>query len=282
MRFLTLFIVLFTIPLFSQQMPADSVTGPWLHNMVAGLTATQVSFTDWAQGGENALSWTLTAEGKSLLDLAKYYWSNNYKFAFGQTRLGNQDIRKTDDKIDFESILTYKLGQYVNPYVAATAKTQFSSGYAYDNAGGKTEISAFLDPGYFTQSAGVGYEPVVGVKTRLGAGLREIITSDFNGYADDPATLTEIEKTRIDGGLESVTDLNFAIDDNVLFTSKLELFAPLKTLDEVVVRSDNSIAAKVGKFITANLNVQFINERRITPKTQVKESVAMGLSYTLF
>jgi hypothetical protein len=213
-------------------------------------------------------------------DNDKTNWSNAYKVAFGQTRLGDQGLRKTDDKIDFETVLTYKLGGYVNPYAAATMKTQFARGYKYDAPGLKTPLSNFFDPGYLTQSAGVGYQPMPEIKTRLGAALREIFTSEFPRYADDPATV-DTEKTRVDGGLESTTELEWKLDENILFTSKLELFAAFKTLDEVVVRNDNTIAAKVSKYITVNLNVQLINEKRISPRTQVKETLALGLSYTL-
>ena len=252
----------------------------WKHSLVGGLNLTQVAFTDWAQGGENALAWGLSLEGKSVNDLEKSNWSNSYKFAFGQARLGNLGLRKTDDKIDLETVLTYKFGTYVNPYAAATLKSQFAQGYKYDGVGNKTPVSRFFDPGYLTQSVGAGYQPIPEIKTRFGAALREILTSEFTGYADDPTT-TAIEKTRVDGGLESVTEVEWKIDDNILFTSKLELFAPFKTIDEIVVRNDNTIAAAVNKYITVNLNVQLINEKRISPRTQIKETLAIGLTYRL-
>jgi hypothetical protein len=95
----------------------------------------QVALKDWSGGGEDALSWTLSVEGKSELTKERYDWSNAYKFAFGQTKLGDQGIRKTDDKIDLESILTYKMGTLINPYVGATLKSQFAKGFVYGDAG---------------------------------------------------------------------------------------------------------------------------------------------------
>ncbi len=252
----------------------------WNHSLVSGLNLTQVAFTDWAQGGENALAWALSLEGKSVNDLEKSNWSNSYKFAFGQARLGSLGLRKTDDKIDLETILTYKFGVYINPYAAATLKSQFAQGYKYDAAGNKTPVSKFFDPGYLTQSVGAGYQPMPEIKTRIGAALREIFTSQFIGYADDPTT-TAIEKTRVDGGLESVTEVEWKMDDTILFTSKLELFAPFKAIDEIVVRNDNTIAASVNKYITVNLNVQLINEKQISPRTQIKETLSIGLTYRL-
>ena len=137
------FIMLCFIPLCisaQPKVPPDTVTAPpppWKHSVVSGLTLTQVSFTDWAQGGENALSYTLSVDGKSVYDNDKTNWSNAYKLAFGQTRLGDQGLRKTDDKIDLENVLTYKLGDYVNPYAAATMKTQFARGLQVRCLGGE-------------------------------------------------------------------------------------------------------------------------------------------------
>ena len=253
----------------------------WKHSLVSGLNLTQVALTDWAQGGENALAWTLVIDGKSTREADVVEWSNTYKFAFGQTRLGSQGIRKTEDKIDFESILIYKLGTLINPYGAATVKSQFAPGFMYDNAGNETQVSQFFDPGYLTQSFGVGYQPMNEIKTRFGVALREIITSNHTQYSDD-ATTTDIEKTRVEGGLEWVTDITWQLDENLLLISKLEFFSPLKTFDETVFRADNSITAKVNKYITANLNLQILNDKKVSPRTQFKETIALGLSYTIF
>lgn len=272
--------------LFAAMAQAQDSTKPapvygWKHGMVAGLTLTQVAFTDWAQGGENALSYALNADGKSVEDELGSNWENTYKFAFGQTRIGGQGLRKTDDIIDLSTVYTYKLGAYINPYAAATVKSQFAKGYMFDAAGNEIEVSKFFDPGYLTQSVGVGYKPGKEIKTRLGFALREIITDQFTKYADDPATAA-IEKTSVDGGIESVTNVELQLDDNILFRTDLELFSPIKRMDEVVVRSTTTITGKVNKYISAIFGLQLINEKRISPRTQVKENISLGLSYTVF
>jgi hypothetical protein len=160
-----------------------------------------VVFGLWVQGGQNALAYTVTLDGKSDFDAEVTNWSNSYKFAFGQTRLGDQGLRKTDDKIDLQMVFTYKLGTHVNPYVSGTLKTQFAEGLKYDKEGRGTVVSRFFDPAYLTQAAGVGYQPLPELKTRLGAAIREIVTSTYVTYSDDPAT-TKIEKVKIDGGFE--------------------------------------------------------------------------------
>ena len=154
-------------------------------------------------------------------------------------------------------------------------KTQFSKGYTYDALGNGTAISNFMDPGFLTQSAGAGYQPIPEVKERLGAALREIVTSEFTQYSGG-------KRTQVEGGLESVTEVNARLDENLFINAKLELFSAFRKMQEVVVRSDNTITAKISKYFSTNINVQLIQERPISPRTQVKQTIALGFSYVLF
>lgn len=258
---------------------AEKEKSPWTHKLVGNLAANQVALKDWSQGGDDALSWGLTIDGKSIRETKFTLSTTTYKFAFGQTKLGDQPIRKTTDKIDLETILTYKMDKYINPYVATTAKTQGFKGYNYTPAG-KVAVAQFMDPAYLTQSAGVGFTPRSEIKTRLGLALREIITRDFNHYADDKETLKKVEKIRVDGGIESVTNGEWQLKDNVLLTSKLEIFAPFTALDETSVRSDNTIMVKLIRYVTLNVGLVIVDDATASDKLQIKQATALGLSYT--
>jgi hypothetical protein len=257
--------------------PIAADTSAWKHTMIVSANITQISFTDWAQGGENAFAYALFLEGKSAYTLDAVDWVNSYKFGFGQANLASQGTRKTDDKIDLESVLTYKVGTYINPFASASMKTQFVEGATYDAQGNKTPVSNFFDPAYLTQTVGLGYQPVPEVKTRLGGALREIIADKFAAAYIGDAT----KKTKVDGGLESVTEVGWTVMENVVLNAKLEIFAPLKQFDRMTVRSDNTLSAKVNKFLSMNLNVQLINEPEVLARTQVKQTLALGFSYTL-
>lgn len=254
----------------------------WKHTMIISANITQVSFTDWAQGGENALAYALFMEGKSTYAVDVIEWVNSYKFGYGQAKFGSQKIRKTDDKIDLESVLTYKIGTYVNPFASASLKTQFTEGVMYDASGHATPVSNFFDPAYLMQTVGVGYQPGPEVKTRLGVALRETIAKTFaSKYSDDLTTTSEVEKLRIEIGVESVTEVGWTVMENVILNAKLEIFAPVKHFDRTSVRSDNTLSAKVNKFLSMNLNVYLINDPQVQARTQIKQTLALGFSYTL-
>ena len=50
-------------------------TSHWKHIVVAGFTGTQVAYSDWVQGGENAIAWDAALDGKSIYVLPTYVWT---------------------------------------------------------------------------------------------------------------------------------------------------------------------------------------------------------------
>ena len=285
MRIQILFLLLFFAVMTFAQTPQPASPAladtSWKHTMIAGANITQISFTDWAQGGENALAYALFLEGKSIYAVDVIEWVNGYKFGYGQAKLGSQGIRKTDDKIDLQSVLTYKFGTYINPFASVSLNTQFSEGVKYDALGIATPVSNFFDPAYIIQTVGVGYQPGPEVKTRLGVALRETIAKNFAGkYTDDPTT-TELEKLRIEGGLESVTEIGWTVMENIILNAKLEIFAPVQHFDRTSIQSDNTLSAKVNKLISMNLNIQLISDPQVQARTQIKQTLALGFSLTL-
>jgi len=276
-----LFTLLFPLALVAQQDTAKAPVLGWKHKLVAGVNLTQAAFNNWAQGGENAFAWTASIDGKHQQLQEKTDWTTTYRFAFGQAKLQSSGLRKTDDVIDLATTLTYLFGTSVNPYASATLKSQFAKGFDY-GAPGTPAVSKFFDPAYLTQSVGLGYQPVPEIKTRLGAALRETITSEFRNYANDPDVAPrDWVSTRVEGGAESITEVEWKFATNMAFTMKLELFAPFKTMDKIIVRDDMGILAKVNELITAGINLQLINDWRVTPRTQTKQTLTFGLSYAL-
>jgi hypothetical protein len=270
---------IFILPnLFAQDKPAEPPKYGWQKSMVGGINLTQTSFDNWVQGGENQLAWQINLNGKFVNDQEKTNWANTGKFTYGNTKSGKEQAKKSIDEIKLESVLTYKLGVLINPFVAVTGETQFAPGYNYGTTP-KTQLSAFMDPGYLRESAGVGFKPNEIVKTRLGVALKQTITSDYPApYADDPKT-TKIEKIKNEVGGESVTDVSWKISENSLFTSKLELFSALKSLEETDVNWDNVLTTKISKYFNVNFNFKLFYDRDISKMRQIKQAIALGVSY---
>jgi len=259
--------------------PDSTLVKGWKHQAATGANLSQVSFKDWVAGGSNALAYTLWLQGSSVLTSPATIWSNTYHFAFGQTRLADQGLRKTDDDIYIESLLIYRLGSAINPYGAVTFRTQFAPGYDYP-AAGQLQVSKFFDPAYLTQSAGVAFRPSPMFTTRLGAALREVVTSVYTQYSTDPVS-KQVHTVWTRGGLESVSDVAAPLGGNVKLVARLELFAPFNSMDRILVRNDYSIVASVNPYVTTNLTFNIIQDVNVSARTQMKQALSLGLTYAL-
>lgn len=264
-------------PVFADEEPAVG----WDEELVASFNLTQAGFDNWAQGGENMLGWQVGLNGKFTHVGMRHEWANTGKLAYGMQKVGDEESRKSVDEMKIESVYTYKAGFFVDLYVAATGQTQFTRGYEYDDST-KTGVSGFLDPGYFTQSVGVSRSYKDIVKSRLGFAVKETVTDEFAiPYSDDPETEDEIEDMRVETGMESVTDLSLSLGENLLFTSKVELFSNIEASNEIDVNWDNLLTAKVHEYVSVNLNVQILYDRDVSKKRQMKQSLSLGLNFAI-
>ena len=257
----------------------DAATSPWKKSVKGGINLTQTGYDNWSAGGESAFAWQMNLNYSFVQNLEKTIWSNKGKFLYGATKSGREELRKSADEIKMESVLTYKLGSKINPFVAVTGETQFDAGYDY-SADSSFQISAFLDPGYFRESVGVGYAINENLGTRLGLSFKQTVTTDYPvPYADDIET-SEVETLRSEIGAESVIDLTVNVSENTEYVSKLELFSAFSTFSRVDVNWDNTLTVKVSEFINMNVNFKLVYDKDISEKRQIKQSMAFGLNYT--
>jgi hypothetical protein len=253
----------------------------WDNELLAYLSLNQASFDNWSAGGENTLGWQTGIVGIFTNYAPRREWVNSMRLTYGMQKTGDQDARKSIDEIRLGSVYNYIARFHVDPYVAFKFESQFAKGYAYSDSD-KVEISNFMDPGYFTESAGVGRKFFGDIlRSRLGVAFKQTVTDKFPApYADDPET-EKIEKVRSEVGAEWVTGLDWPISENLRYISLVDVFSDMKASNAIDVRWDNLVAAKVASFITVSLDVRLFYDRDISTKRQLSQSLAIGFTYTL-
>lgn len=279
---MTKYIILFllSLSLLYGQTP-DTLLNQWDPDGVLALNLSQISLSNWSQGGENAITWTIM--GNFGYNFIGTNWTslNNLKITYGRSKLGDEEFRVNDNELYLENVIVKRIKWPVDPFFSNTVRTAISAGYIYDDTA-KTKVADFFDPGYVTQAIGFTYMNSEVVNTRLGVALQEIFTSNFPQYSDDPETLDEIEDFKLETGLESVTNVTLTLDDNLQYKSLLRLFTRFDAMDVWDVRFDNTVTAQVNKYLNVNLNVLVIYDKSQTAKTQLKEALQLGIVYTLF
>jgi hypothetical protein len=275
---LTLLLFIFlTFYVYSQQ---DSVKlDAWIPTAAVGLNVSQLALSNWTQGGENSITYTFNGTGGLVYKSTGWTFKNNLKFAYGKTKLGGADFRTNDNELYLESVISKNINWPVDPYFSNTVRTPLGVGYTY-GTNPPTEIAAFFDPGYLSQSVGFTYQKEKGFDTRLGIAVQETFTRNNTQFSDDPET-AKIEKFKAETGIESVTNGEYVFAENLLLKSSLRLFSRFKTMDVWDIRWDNSIIAKINDYLNTSLSYLLIYQKDQSVKTQMKEGLQLGLHYTI-
>lgn len=280
----------------------------WKKGGAGTLNFSQVSLTNWAQGGENSLSAT------SLFNLFANYKKGNSTFdntldlTYGFIQTGFNNIRKSDDKIDLSSKYGYKTSKHWSYATLFGFKSQMTQGFNYPND--SVMISDFLAPAYITLSTGMDYKPKddfsffmspVSGKVTL---VNNQTLADAGAYGVDAAVFdstgvqtSQGKKVRYEFGALMSFKVKQVIAKNITLNTKLDLFSNyFHNPQNIDVNWDMLINFKVNKFISASINTTLIYDHDIPipvyhdvngvrtqtgtgPRTQFKEVVAIGFSY---
>lgn len=268
--------LLFVFILFGQIFAAK-----WEKTLVTGLNINQVSFSNWKKGGEDAFSWTTRLDGNFVLKDSLYHWDSKIKVIFGQTKVDEKPFRKSIDELSLEMVYSRNLGIYVDPYISTKIETQIAPGYKYSETEGDKVVSKFFDPGYVTESLGLGINPLKPVKIRLGMALKQTITSKYaSPYADNPHT-TKIEKIKYEKGGQLSIDVDWKINKNVFFKSNTSVFSNMEWIRQVDVKIDNLLVSKISKIFNINFEYNILYDYDQSTQIQVRQAFALGINFNL-
>ena len=266
----------------------DSTLG-WHYSGTGTLSFSQVAFTNWAAGGENSVSSNILAIVGADYKSSTMIWENLGIFGYGTQKIGDQEFRKTTDKIDLSTKYGYLAVK--NWYYSALLgfKSQFDKGYEYDDdLGTKTLVSQFLAPGYLNMAIGMNYKPSKIFTLFLGViSGRTTIVNDTT--LSVRYGLKPLETTRNEFGGTVKALVNKDIVKNVNLASQITLFSNyMEKPQNVDVDCQVLLTFKINKFLTSNINFQFIydddiiitdKDGNVGPRLQIKELFGLGLTY---
>ena len=277
----------------------DTLEG-WKTGGIVSLNLTQVGLTNWQAGGENSLSVNGLLSLFANLKKGNSTWDNSLDLGYGILQQGDDEVRKTDDKIDFTSKYVQKA--FKNWYYAGLVnfKSQMTAGYNYPDD--STEISNFLSPAYVLGAIGMDYKPsevftlfispitmkmtIVNDETLANSGAFGVEAAIYDDFGN---ITTKGEPTRVEYGGYLRALFKKDIMKNINLQSKLELFSNYQeNPGNIDVNWEVLIAMKVNKYISATVSTQVIydhdidildNDGNVGPRTQFKEIVGIGVAY---
>ncbi len=251
----------------------------WIPSGNTGINLSQVSLTNWSQGGENSIIWSVFLNFGLTKEFDKWSLKNKFRFVFGMTKAGDAEFRNNENEIFLETVATYKLSWAIDPYISNSIRTVITDAYDYKTTP-STQIATFFDPAYITQSIGFAYDKVKGLNTRLGIAFQETFANRYTQYTKTPEDSNATFK--FETGIESVTSLEVDLATNLHYSSRFRLFGRFDPIDVWDVRFDNTITAKITKYINVNFTALLVHEISQTRRTQIKQGLQIGFAYNLF
>jgi hypothetical protein len=289
----------------------DTTVNGWKKGGFFAVNFNQVSLTNWAAGGESALS--ATALTSLFLKYRKddLYWETVLDAGYGFITTSDQPLRKNEDKIELNSKFGKKArGKF---YYAGMLnfRTQFAPGFNFPND--SVEISRFMAPAYLSLALGMDYKPNEWFSAFISPatgratfvldqdladagqfGVTEAVR-DANG-----AILTPGETIRYEFGAYIRARLQGDIAKNVSIISNLQLFNnysdPIaEQRANIDVNWETILSIKANKWLTTTLFTNLIYDHDIDipvtrtingvdvegvgPRTQFKQVLGIGLSF---
>ncbi len=267
---------------------AAQQTGPWRIDLVGRLAASQTGTQNWAEGGANTLTSTLALESKMIYKAQKWIHTYETKFALGALKQDTLDFRKATDEIRIKSSFEYTgdgVFEKVKPTIASDISTQFTAGYKYKKNPfeGKEELPArvshFFAPATFVQTLGFTYSKKEDFKQRLGIGAKQTVV----GIEEIRAlhNMDVDQSVRFELGVESRTNIDHEIFENVRLKSSLGFFAAFNKPDLPDLLWENEVAMRVNKWLGVRMEFKALYDHDVSNVLQLKEAFSLGLSYDL-
>ena len=288
----------------------DTTVNGWKKGGFLSLNFNQVSLTNWAAGGESALS--ATALGNAFVKYRKndLYFESVLDAGFGFITTKTESLRKNEDKIELNAKFGKKAkGKF---YYAGMLnfRTQMAPGYNFPDD--STIISRFLAPGFLSLALGMDYKPndwfsmFISPATGRSTFVMDQRLANLGQFGVTAATyddagkiLTEGQKSRFEFGAYLRARLQKDLVKNISVVSNLQLFNnytdPIKAQRaNIDVNWENLILIKANKWLTTSIftNLIYDNDVQVPvtrvvdgkevigtgPRMQFKEVLGIGLS----
>lgn len=260
---------------------SDTLRG-WDYNWVAGLNGSQAAYRNWSQGGVNTISVTASSVFNLQYRQEKFAYALTTNLKYGKAKLEGEGTRKTDDRIAVNNKFSYLFeDERWSAFGNINFATQFDEGFNYNVAEGEDPIliSKFFAPAYFTQIAGIAFEPIDFFTAEAGLALKETIVSDTTlstRYGLDPG-----EKFRFEPGYSTALNFEKTILDNVKLNSTFETFTNLqRNVRSTDIVFSNEIVGKINNYLNTTFQFIMIYDDDFSKKAQIKQVLSVGFSYS--
>jgi len=248
----------------------------WKRNGNISFLFNQSAFNNWLAGGTNNISGTIGLNYDFNYTKGDWTWDNKLIASYGLTKLKGEEMKKTDDRLELNSLVGKKASG--NWYYSAffNFKTQMSS---TDVNGEQT--SHFFSPAYFQLGPGMLWKKHDNLKVNIAPATSKLIV--MHGHLTemgDAFGVAQGETTRYELGAALNAYYKLDVMKNVSVENILNLYSNyLEDFQNVDIDYTVNVVMKVNKYLSANLSMQAIYDDNAFEGFQTREVFGLGINY---
>ncbi|MBQ0116415.1 MAG: DUF3078 domain-containing protein [Flavobacterium sp.] len=279
-KLIFLFIATGFSSIITAQTAVEKDTSYWSKKGNFTLLFNQSAFNnDWMAGGTSSFAGTIGANYDFNYAKEDWTWDNKIIGSYGATKIkGNEYTTKTDDRLEFNSVVGKKAGGYWYYSFFFNAKTQFDSGFDNDRI---NRISHFFSPAYFQIGPGMLWKKSDNLKVNIAPATSRFIfvhkefTALGSSYGVDQG-----KSFRYELGAAVNAYYKFDLLENVSVENILNLYSNyLEDPQNVDIDYQLNLVLKVNKYITTNVAFQAIYDDNARRAFQIRQLFGLGLNY---
>ena len=263
----------------SAQETVTDTTKHWTRKGVFTLLANQSSFSNWQAGGQNNFAGNVGVNYDFNYKNGDWNWDNKIIIAYGLTKIKGAATQKTDDRIEYNSLLGKKASGYWFYSAFFNFKTQMDTGL--DPATQTVKISHFFSPAFFQLGPGMLWKKSDNLKVNIAPATSKLIVVHDHFTTLGPSFGVEQGETnRYELGAAINGYYKFNIMENVSVENILNFYSNyLEDPQNVDIDYQLNIVMKINKFLSTNFAFQTIYDDNAFRGFQTKQIIGLGVNY---
>ncbi|WP_445453460.1 DUF3078 domain-containing protein [Flavobacterium sp. 25HG05S-40] len=256
----------------------------WLKKGTFTFLANQATFNNWLAGGQSNVSGNIGLNYDFNYKSNNWNWDNKIIAGYGLTKIKDQDLQKSDDRLILNSLAGRKASGYWYYSAFFNFQTQFDSGI--DLASG-IKTSHFFSPAYFQFGPGMLWKKSDNLKVNIAPATSKLIIVHPHFTELGPSFGVEQgNSSRYEFGAALNAYYKFTMVENVTVENILNLYSNyLEDPQNVDVDYTLNVAMKINKTLSTNLAFQLLFDDNAVAeganyaKVQTRQVIGLGVNY---
>jgi|TARA_B110000967_G_scaffold99021_1_gene101729 hypothetical protein len=273
------FLILLASLAYSQEKQQDTIPVPkWKIRGSVAFIFNQSSFSNWSSGGENTVAGNININYDFNYKQDNINWDSKIISGYGLSYLGGRGYRKTNDRLEVNSLLGIKTTNYWFLSFIGNFRTQYTNGFDYSKEP-KAVVSGFFSPAYLTFGPGMLWKKSDDLNINIAPATARytFVSNSFSGQF----------------GVEEGKNAAFSLGFNLSSYYKLQLMENIEMENIITLYSDylanvrnvdldyqTNIRFKVNENIKMHMTFHTIIDDNASSRVQFRQLFGLGVNYS--